>query len=131
MSPSLFWTPRQILSRTGLLQYLYEENRVKKADVLYRAFKTTVTYLLLRSICAELEVTNFTTRARRYCSRLIMYQNNATDEKVRKRVEKNLIRDNKAGKIWYTYAAHLGGYGAFFLIGVAPKSLLGSRFWIF
>lgn len=91
--------------------------------MLYRAFETTVTYLLLRDICEELNVESFTTTAKRYCSGLIMDQNNVMDETSRKEVERNLCQDKRVGKIWYTYAAHLGGYGAFFLIGVAPKSL--------
>lgn len=92
-------------------------------DVLYRAFETTVTYLLLRDICKELNVESLTPTAKRYCSRLIMDQNNVMDETSRKNVERNLCQDNQVGKIWYTYAAHLDRYSAFFLIRVTLKLL--------
>lgn len=35
-------------------------------------------------------------------------------------VKQNLKDDYKAGLVWHTYSEHLGGYGSFFLIGVAP-----------
>ncbi|KAL4861660.1 hypothetical protein BDV12DRAFT_61561 [Aspergillus spectabilis] len=126
-SPFEFWFVKQMGSNwhdTHLLRHLYLRNRQNdQMGLIYRAFATTATFLLVEEMCKEYKVTNFTPRVQKHCSRLIMDKSNITDNHTREQVERNLKEDFRVGKLWYKYAAHLGGYGALFLVGVAPASL--------
>ena len=119
-TPSDFWTAGLSVDLDwdkNILRHIYLGNRRNdKLAVTYRAFYTTATYLFIRSICKAFNVTTLTDRVIRYCAALV----NPHGEKKGELVKVNLKNDYKAGLIWNTYAEHLGGYGAFFLIGVAP-----------
>ena len=100
----------------NILRLIYRGNRQNdELAVTYRAFYTTATYLFIRSICEAFNVRNLTDRVLRYCTALVNPHREDTEL-----VKQNLKDDHKAGRIWNTYAEKLGGYGAFFLIGVAP-----------
>lgn len=84
--------------------------------MIYKAFYTTAIYLVVRDIREKFEVKTLTTKVKRHCSKLIMDQQDDPEE--RKKVEKTLSDDYTAGLAWERYAASLGGYGAFFLMGL-------------
>ena len=119
-SPISFWTAELSVELdwdANILRHIYRGNRQNdKLAVTYRAFYTTATYLFIRSICKAFNVTTLTDRVIRYCAALV----DQHGEKIDEEVKVNLKNDYKAGLIWNTYAEKLGGYGAFFLIGVAP-----------
>ncbi|KAL4755743.1 uncharacterized protein BDW70DRAFT_46677 [Aspergillus foveolatus] len=121
--PLKFWNVIQMGSSWdgNLMRHLYQRNRQSNTmSVIYRAFTTTATFLLVKRTMREFEVTNFTPRVECHCCTLIM--NDTTDVVARRQVEQNLKDDFRVGKLWHRYAAHLGGYGAFFLMGVATTS---------
>lgn len=98
------------------MRHIYHGNRRNNnLAITYRAFYTTATYLFIRSICEAFNVSSLTGRVLSYCIALV--DPHCEDTKP---VKQDLKDDYKAGLIWNTYAEHLGGYGAFFLIGVAP-----------
>lgn len=119
-TPSDFWTAELSVELdwdANILRHIYHGNRQNdKLAVTYRAFYTTATYLFIRSICEAFNVRILTDRVLRHCTALV----DPHHEEDTKLVKKNLRDDYKAGLIWNTYAERLGGYGAFFLIGVAP-----------
>lgn len=122
-TPSDFWTSGLSVELDwdkNILRHIYHGNRRNdKLAVTYRAFYTTATYLFIRSICEAFNVRIFTDRVLHYCTALV----DPRREEDTELVKQNLKDDYKAGLIWNTYAEHLGGYGAFFLIGVAPTWL--------
>ncbi|THC87765.1 hypothetical protein EYZ11_012789 [Aspergillus tanneri] len=139
-SPSTFWTAESSVKlgptdlgsaefsrdTEGLFRYFYWQNRRNNMlEVLYRAFTTTATYLLVQRLCQNFEVTNLTPRVLRYCSGLVTDQH-VTKER-RQKVEDDIKADYRAGNVWNTYAGHLGGYGAFFLIGVVPSWMISAH----
>lgn len=100
----------------NILRHIYHGNRRNnKIATTYRTFYTTATYLFIKLICEAFSVGSLTERVLSHCIALI--DPHCEDTKL---VKQNLRDDYKAGLIWNTYAEHLGGYGAFFLIGVAP-----------
>ncbi|PYH41005.1 uncharacterized protein BP01DRAFT_426669 [Aspergillus saccharolyticus JOP 1030-1] len=119
-APSKFWTAKLRVSLewdANILRQLYHGSRENdRLSVTYRAFYTSATYLFVRLICERFNVRIFSERVLRYCTTLIDPNGKEDVESVKK----NLKDDYKAGLIWNTYAEHLGGYGTFFLIGVAP-----------
>ncbi|KAK9547003.1 hypothetical protein V6Z77_009225 [Aspergillus fumigatus] len=118
--PSHFWTAGLSMNinwaGANILRHIYQGNRQNdNVAVISRAFYTTATYLFVQRICHAFSVKILTARVLRYCTGLIT--DHPDDEDL---VRQNLKDDYKAGLIWNTYAEHLGGYGAFFLIGVVP-----------
>lgn len=118
-TPSEFWTAglsEELDWDANILRHIYHGNRRNNnLAIIYRTFYTTATYLFIRSVCEAFHVSSLTGRVLSYCIALI--DPHCEDTKPMKQ---NLKEDYKAGLIWNTYAEHLGGYGAFFLIGVAP-----------
>jgi hypothetical protein len=88
-------------------------------NVIYRAFDTTATYLLVKKIRDAFNVDIFSSTVWDYCVKMIMNHRGSKEERAM--VKATLKQDVQAGKRWYTYATELGGYGAFFLIGVVPS----------
>ncbi|KAL4948356.1 hypothetical protein BDW69DRAFT_176606 [Aspergillus filifer] len=123
-SPFDFWTDGLDLkvdwANKNALRRVYQRNRRNDmANAIYRAFDTTLTYLLIGKICKAFGVVILTPAVSEYCITVILGQGGNDQE--RNIVKEDLKQDFNAGKRWNTYARKLGGYGAFFLLGVVPS----------
>lgn len=86
---------------------------------MHRAFSTTTTYLIVQEICSSFNTIIFSRAALEHCIKMVM--NHGGNKESRHFVEENIQKDFQAGKRWHNYAAKLGGYGIFFLIGMVPS----------
>ncbi|KAL4812700.1 hypothetical protein BDW67DRAFT_120468 [Aspergillus spinulosporus] len=123
-SPIQFWTKGLGLKvswdSNNILRRIYQRNRANEmASVIHRAFDTTATYLLLRKIRDAFNADNLSTTVLNHCVKMILDQGDSQDDIGL--VKETLKKDYHAGKRWHSYATKLGGYGAFFLIGVVPS----------
>ncbi|KAL4866874.1 hypothetical protein BDV12DRAFT_198729 [Aspergillus spectabilis] len=102
----------------NIFHHVYMANRrYQQESTIYRAFYTTATYIMIQQFLKAFDVKLFTDRVLRFCVALIMDEHSDDDVKL---VKQHIKDDYKAGSVWSMYANQLGGYGAFFLIGVIP-----------
>jgi hypothetical protein len=123
--PWSFWKSAAILQQdrnyTNALQCLYYGARhCGQQAVTLRAFFTTAIYLYTKTIREKLDLKTLTGEALSHCIRLVLGPE--TGEQDKKIVGENLRQDSKVGAIYQQYAKELGGYGAYFLMGVLPVS---------
>jgi hypothetical protein len=122
--PIDFWTAGLQIEvgwdNESMLRRVYQRNRRNNmVNMIYRAFDTTTTYLLIKKICAAFNADILSPTVLKYYVKMIMNQGGNKEE--RDIVKGTLKQDFQARKRWHTYTTELGGYGAFFLIRVAPS----------
>jgi hypothetical protein len=104
---------------TNVLYYLYYQSRqANQSNVALRAFYATATHLFIKQLCVTLNATRVTPVVLGYCAYLIL---EVDPDAGFNTICGHLQEVNKIGSIYYQYAQGLGGYGAFFIIGILPS----------